>query len=338
MSCAAYVNANKIPTFTFTGKPTGGSGEYTYALWNSSGKLANIPSSEVPGSWKYDHQLGSSTDSYIVVTSGTTTANVLCGYSSYAINLTSTQVATTSPSVLGTPFAFKVKPAQQTPDSLSVKLSFTCPVGVTIPVGTIDACTSPVTMSRGDNKYSYTALIKNISGTAQVVGATAQAINKNGDIVATDKDAVSVPPTATIPPSIPFPIVTNTSATVGSAIVQANTTAGYNVSFGFTIDASQSNSNFYLNRSNGVSVTISGSSTPVANQVSAVVPATTDTEAYYVIPAGTSRSFTDSTALYRTTPGLYTMQISQIKYGISSASTTSYSLQVPTTLKVAVTI
>jgi hypothetical protein len=81
MSCAAYVNANKIPTFTFTGKPTGGSGEYTYALWNSSGKLANIPSSEVPGSWKYDHQLGSSTDSYIVVTSGTTTANVLCGYS-----------------------------------------------------------------------------------------------------------------------------------------------------------------------------------------------------------------------------------------------------------------
>ena len=210
MSCSVYVDANRIPTFTFVGKPTGGNGAYSYTAWNPYGPLAQVPNEKVPGTWGYI-QNQNVVDSYLAVTSGTSTSNVKCAYSKYAIKLTSMYEASTTPGQLGTPVSFIVKSSDASSKSTSVKLSFSCPTGVTAPATSAynaDACTTPITMVKGngvDSNYNYIMIVpfKNKTPSAQLVGVTAQAYNMYGELVTSDKDALNIKPIpALVVPSV----------------------------------------------------------------------------------------------------------------------------------------
>jgi hypothetical protein len=194
VSCKVYIDANRIPAITSIGKPTGGSSVYTYTLWNQYGPITSVPATKVPGTWGYTQNQGGP-GSYLAVTSGTTTSNVQCDYSTYSIGLTSSATSSSTPNQLGEPFIFAVKPSDTTSKSVSIKLSLTCPTGVSAPMqpNTSDACNSTVNLVRttaGD--YFSLIAIRNKTSVPQSVGITAQALNMYGEIVATDKGMITV--------------------------------------------------------------------------------------------------------------------------------------------------
>ncbi len=326
VSCSVSVDANRIPTFTFTGKPTGGSSAYSYTVWNQYGPLSAVPATKVPGVWGYvQNQVNPSSSVYLVVTSGTSTANVQCSNASYSINLTSGPIATSTINTI----VFNVKPSDMTASSINLNIS--CPTGVTAAVGSVaDACNSNVVMTKVSGGYTLTATFKNTTNANQTVGATASAINKYGETVATDKDALTIYPVngGGIQPIVSSSVI-NTSATVGPAVVQNNRIAAYPVSFGFTIDASKNNVPVYIDATKGVVVNINATATPVTNSLMSTGPTSTagDTASYYVISAGSTRSFIDNAMLYNNYgPGVYSLQVSQIKYGSSPSNLSLYSI------------
>lgn len=130
------------------------------------------------------------------------------------------------------------------------------------------------------------------------------------------------------------------TASVLSAIISniggVTTTIGYNVSFGFTVTAG--NETLYMSSNPAQMLTITSSpgssgSLPLAGMIStpsslAGDSNTSSTNGWYVIPAGSSRSFTFVGTLMNTNglPGLKTMSINAVKYGTSTSNLSAYSI------------
>ena len=130
-------------------------------------------------------------------------------------------------------------------------------------------------------------------------------------------------------------LLSNTSSSVGSAIVSNNTVVGYNVSYTFAITAG--NQTAYVSADPSIFLSTSTSSGTVlqlspsgisANpgQVSGDLNVNT-TSGYYVIPAGTSRQFTLSgTASIPSGIGLHNANITAIHYGTTTSALSSQTI------------
>ncbi len=130
--------------------------------------------------------------------------------------------------------------------------------------------------------------------------------------------------------------VSNTSLTLGPAIVQSTVTTGYNVTGAFTI-TNTSNNDLYISGTSTtlVTQTINGTATTTNGLTGAIVavPASfngdSTSPAAYIIPAGLSRSFTLSGALYSATTGVVkTLKITGILYGTAAADVSNHSLTI----------
>ncbi len=134
--------------------------------------------------------------------------------------------------------------------------------------------------------------------------------------------------------------VSNTSATLGSVIVANNQSIGQTMSFTFTLTAG--NDTLYFSRQAQASLATSSTGlNDVDYNVSVLFgggsmsanPGTISGDSnngwgYYVIPAGSSRTFTvPGQMMWRKTPiGLKTFQINAIKYGTSASALTAHTI------------
>ena len=122
--------------------------------------------------------------------------------------------------------------------------------------------------------------------------------------------------------------VSNISATRGEAIVQSNSTVGYNITYKFTL-TNTSNSDLFVSASSSVLVatsttgTVGSSTLPSILTVSPSGLAADVSGVAYVIPAGNqSRDFTLTGALRGTTLQTVNLRVTQINYGTTSGTPT----------------
>jgi hypothetical protein len=125
--------------------------------------------------------------------------------------------------------------------------------------------------------------------------------------------------------------VTNTSAALGAAIVQSNSTTGYNATYAFTL-TNNSNNDLYVGATPSTAVTtvLTGSTgTTTGTQLSSVTVnlSTVNGDDTYTlaIPAGASRTFTYQAVLKGTT-GVTILKASSINYSTApytAAATTA---------------
>ena len=171
----------------------------------------------------------------------------------------------------------------------------------------------------------------NVSGVA-TVSLTANA----ADIVVTDANynTATIEGSTATSNNVTFTTnavtVTSASATVGSAIVQANSTVGYNVTYGFVL-TNTSNNDLYVSATSSVLVGTSTTVTTGSSTLSAIQTVspssyngdTTGLNASYVIPAGLSRSFTLIGAIRGTTGQTVNLKVTQVNYGTTTTATTA---------------
>jgi hypothetical protein len=128
--------------------------------------------------------------------------------------------------------------------------------------------------------------------------------------------------------------VTNATATLGSAITQSNSTIGYNATYAFTLTNNSNNDLFVSSAANSF-VTMqdaSGAALPTVLTNVTTSPSTINGDVAgtdYAIPAGTSRTFTFSAALYGTSGHSVTAKAYTINYGTATdtlAHLTAYTI------------
>ena len=134
-------------------------------------------------------------------------------------------------------------------------------------------------------------------------------------------------------------VLSGLSATVGDSIVVSDTTIGKGVTFAFTLTAG--NNTLYI--SADPNIALSTSSSGFGDSASTTVPQTgvianpgtisgdtniTLTGGYYVIPAGSSRSFTYNGSMINRngTTGNKTYSITAVRYGTASSALTANSI------------
>jgi len=131
--------------------------------------------------------------------------------------------------------------------------------------------------------------------------------------------------------------VSNTSLTTGAAIVQSTVTTGYNVTGAFTITNSSNNDLYVSGTStmlvtqtlNGTATTTNGlTGTITANPSSYNGDVSGGLNASYAIPAGSSRSFTISGAIYAAASTINTLKITAINYGTAATTALNHALSI----------
>jgi hypothetical protein len=167
-----------------------------------------------------------------------------------------------------------------------------------------------------------------VTNTAGLTAQTSLSVVVNSGITACPAWGCGGPRTITpvSTTNVSSPVVTNTTATLGSAIIQNNTTVGYNATYAFTL-VNNSNNDFFVSTSPSSFVsTVTAMKTAgtgsgyLTSVTSTPVTVNGDNTSVYVIPAGTSRAFTFSAALYGTSGSSTTFGITQINYGTTSTS------------------
>ena len=117
--------------------------------------------------------------------------------------------------------------------------------------------------------------------------------------------------------------VSNVVASLGSAIVQNNSTVGYNATYGFTLTNS-SNNDLFVSSLPNLFATMTGAGTNTFTNVTAS-PSTVNgddiaTTHVYAIPAGTSRTFSFSASLRNNPGSAAVFSASSINYDISASN------------------
>ena len=117
--------------------------------------------------------------------------------------------------------------------------------------------------------------------------------------------------------------VSNVSSTLGSSIVQSNSTVGYNVNYQFTL-TNTSNNDLFVSATSSVLATVSaGNASSTLSQIQTVSPSSYAGDVSgvaYDIPAGVSRTFTLIGAIRGTTGQTVNLKVTSINYGTSSAA------------------
>ncbi len=165
------------------------------------------------------------------------------------------------------------------------------------------------------------------------------ALTTTGNIVVTDANYNTATVESTTATSNAQTFTTNAmnvsgaTATLGSAIVQSNSTVGYNVSYVFTLTNS-SNNDLFVSATSSVLVATSTTGTAGSSTLSTIQTVSPSTYAgdtdgtagnkTYDIPAGVSRTFTLVGAIRGTTGQTgVNLKVTSISYGISAAAPTS---------------
>jgi len=128
--------------------------------------------------------------------------------------------------------------------------------------------------------------------------------------------------------------VSGIAATLGSAIVQANVTTGYNATYAFTL-TNNSNNDLFVSATPSTFVTSTTTPTTGTAATSALTsvslaPSTVSGDdasgAYYSIPAGTARTFTFAAALRGVSGSATVLKATQINYGITTGALSAYNI------------
>ena len=116
--------------------------------------------------------------------------------------------------------------------------------------------------------------------------------------------------------------VSGTTATLGSAITSSNSTVGYNATYALTLTNS-SNNDLYVSSTPSTFIDLSSHTGTVNLSSIAVSPSTVngDDTYNYAIPAGTSRTFTVSAAIYGASASSVTAKFADIVYNTASYTT-----------------
>jgi peptidoglycan hydrolase-like protein with peptidoglycan-binding domain len=123
--------------------------------------------------------------------------------------------------------------------------------------------------------------------------------------------------------------LSNLTASIGSAIVKNNTTTGYSVSFGFSLTAG--NNTLYVSADPSQALSTSTCSATCTLPLSGVITnpgnlsgdtSVTTRNGYYIIPAGSSRSFVFNGSIDNTNgaSGLQSFAITAVKYGTTTTA------------------
>jgi len=129
--------------------------------------------------------------------------------------------------------------------------------------------------------------------------------------------------------------VQNASATTGGAITQSNSTVGYNVTYKFDL-VNTSNNDLYVSATSTTVVTTTGNASSSLSTIQTVSnnPTAGDvTGVAYIIPAGSTRTFTLVGAIRGTTGSTVTLKATSVNYGTASADPSNYALSITTGLE-----
>src|ERR1035437_8711048 len=190
---------------------------------------------------------------------------------------------------------------------------------------TFSNLTIPLTQDNWHDISIVADIAQNVSGIA-----TTSLIANTSNIVVTDANyntatvEVSSPVSNNLTFTTNAVTVSNASATVGSAIVQSNTTVGYKVNYAFTLTNSSNNDLFVSATSSILASLVNVDGTDSTTTGSAIgAPSIVSPSSYngdvvgtaFVIPAGLSRTFTFSGAIRGSTGHAVQMKVTQINYG-----------------------
>ena len=122
--------------------------------------------------------------------------------------------------------------------------------------------------------------------------------------------------------------VQNASAVTGGAITQSNSTVGYNVTYKFDL-VNTSNNDLYVSATSTTFVTTTGNASSSLSTIQTVSnnPTAGDVAGVaYIIPAGSTRTFTLVGAIRGTTGNTVTLKATQVNYGVGSANPAALSI------------
>ncbi len=116
--------------------------------------------------------------------------------------------------------------------------------------------------------------------------------------------------------------ISNATATLGSAIVQGNSTVGYNATYAFTL-TNNSNNDLYVNSTPAAFVATTKTSGTATLTSVTVSPSTVngDDTYSYAIPAGTARTFSFPASIYGSTGSAVTFKATGINYSTAVYTT-----------------
>ncbi len=317
VSGAAYVSAASAPAIT----ALTGIGANNVTL-QSSGSVADIFTRISPNSPAARQQVTSLTQTTNAVTLGTfslKSANNSSTLNTIVINLNDT-IATSSS---GTYSNVRLVDGSS---------SFGGTLG-TEANGSVPVTFSNLTVALAQDAWHDLSIVADIApGTSGV--ATTSIVATTG-LTVTDANYNTATIEVATPASNNVTFTTNavtvsaSSATIGSSIVQSNSTVGYNVTYAFTL-ANNSNNDLFVsavpNAFVGTSTTGTAGSSTLGSVISTISPSTYNGDVAgvaYVIPAGLSRSFTFNGAIRGTTGQNVQLKVTQINYGTTSGSPAS---------------
>ena len=322
---------------------TAGNGNNVFTL-TSTGSVADLYTRISPNS-PATHQVATSltqtTSNVVLGTFSLKSANNASTLNTLTVTLASTTFASGAGGVSGFVGGFSNVRVY----AASGNCTQTNPCGGTLTqtsatVGTV--VFSNMTIPLAQDTWTDLTIEADVSASTTGTGITA-ALNGASGIVVTDSNygtptyESNTATTNSITLTTNAVTITNATLTLGSAVVQNNYTTGYNVTGVFTLTNS-SNNDLYVSGTSTVlaSSTINGTAT-TTNGLTGTITANPSTyngdsvsPAAYVIPAGLSRIFTISGAIYNATssPGVKTLKIPVINYGTAAADASNHTLTI----------